>query len=203
MILLSYPPLQTFSVPIPHFLQATLSGGNSLWDKQMTLDSQVLTLCLGRTWLFEWVEDQQSHEEAALGKACCVFFLCIHTDSFTLMFLSSQRMRTSQQRSYLITVPTELLQSFVTIRGHHPKLLRSLWWTCSLRYCRSRWWGSKIKGTPSAADNLQVRCLLGWDMRRPVPVLGLSGRYIHAKDKHGNIIGVIPDQGTEYQVPIV
>lgn len=85
------------------------------------------------------------------GEACCVFS-CMHTDSFTLLFLSSQLMRTSQQRSCRTTVPTELLQFFVTIRGHHPKLLRSQWWTCSLRYCRSGWRGSKITGTPSAVD---------------------------------------------------
>lgn len=46
-----------------------LGGGGSLWDKQkMTLDSQVLTLCLGRTGSSEWDEGQQSHEGEASGK---------------------------------------------------------------------------------------------------------------------------------------
>ena len=98
---------------------------------------------------------------------------------FITIFLSSQLTRTSPQRYCLITVPTELLQFFVTIRGLHQKPLRSPWWTCSLRYFGSGWWGVTKSKEP---------CLLWLFTLHPLgcagrwPVLGLFWKKVHTND---------------------
>lgn len=125
------------------------------------VDSQILTLCLGGTWI-DHLNEMRPNKP--WGWSACVFSRYTNW-LFITIFLSFQLTRISQQRYCLITVPTELLQFFVTIRGLHQKPLRSPWWTCSLRYFGSGWWEVAKSKEP---------CLL-W--RFTLHPLGWAGRW--------------------------